>query len=106
MEIFSLKYWMDNAPISVDLFEKLTLKEHSVRDLNIRIEQHNLTIKSGYSLNDVSQEYETAGIRYTYYLLFEPDVPRSLDWYINVIEKFKQFIWSHGVIPDVESRDD
>lgn len=91
-EFSNLKYWMDHAPVSVEVFEKVALKEHSVHDLNVRIEQYRLKIMSGYSLNDVSEEYETAGISYTYYLTFEPDEPQSLEWYLNVVNKFNQFL--------------
>ncbi|MEF2247949.1 HEPN domain-containing protein [Paenibacillus sp. IITD108] len=92
VEFSNLKYWMDRAPVTVKVFEKLALEEHSVYDFNVRIEQYGLKIKSAYSINDVSEEYETAGIRYTYYLLFEPDEPQSLEWYLNVVNKFKQFL--------------
>jgi hypothetical protein len=91
-EFSTLKYWMDQAPITVDTFPKFEFIEHSVRELNVRIEQYSLQVSSIYSLNDVSDEYETAGIKYTYYILFEPDEPQSLEWYLNVINKFKRLL--------------
>ncbi|AWP25281.1 MULTISPECIES: HEPN domain-containing protein [Paenibacillus] len=91
-EFSNLKYWMDQPPVTVDIFEKLTIEEHSIRELDVRIEKLSLRIKSGLFYQDVSDQYEYVGIRYTYYLSFEPDEPQPLAWYLNVVDKFRHFL--------------
>lgn len=91
-EFSNLKYWLDSDLARVEMFDKLTFEENKMFDLSVRIERYKLKISSGYGMRDESEEYESAGIRYSCHLHFEPDKPQSLVWFFKVINKFKDFL--------------
>lgn len=92
-EFSTLKYWMDLSPFKIDILGEVTLiKEENNLALNVYINEYKMRLTTGYGVEEVSDNYESEGVKYTYYLNIEPDEKQSLEWYLKVVGKFNQFL--------------